>query len=52
MNGNDTLRFEEKNPELQQKYLDLFGLTMDSPEHAKELLQSDGYWKFVEEERI
>ncbi len=50
MNGSDLIEFEEKNPELQMKYLESINLG-NAPEMLQvKKLESQEYWDFVLEE--
>ena len=50
MNENDLTEFEEKNPELQMKYLESIGLANADILIQAKKLESSGYWDFVFEE--
>ncbi len=53
MNGNNLIEFEEKHPDLQMNFLETKGYVEydEYPESdIMDLLESDEYWKFVEEE--
>ena len=52
MNGNDLLVFEEKNPELQAKFLEEKGYVEENviSDEATRLLESQEYWDYVQEE--
>lgn len=50
MNGNDLIEYQEKHPELQEKYLKKIGAE-NLPEMIQvKKLESAEYWKFVLEE--
>jgi len=50
MNGNDLIEFEEHHPELQEKFLEENGMDILLDDIKTNKLESDEYWKFVEEE--
>ncbi len=50
MNGNDLIRFEEKNPELQEKFLESIGMKYSAEVLQVKKLESQEYWDFVQEE--
>ena len=50
MNGNDLIEFEEKNPELQLKFLESVGLADAVEVLQTRKLESQEYWDFVQEE--
>jgi len=52
MNENDIIKFEEKNSDLQLKFLEEKGFNENNmnDKEAINLLESSEYWDFVEEE--
>ncbi len=50
MNGNDLIDFEEKNPDLQMKFLESIGMEKSSVIAQAHKLESQEYWDFVQEE--
>lgn len=49
-NGDDIIRFEEKNPDLQMKFLESIGLVNATEVLQVKKLESQEYWDFVEEQ--
>ena len=50
MNSNDLIEFEEKNPELQMKFLESINLEKEDSVVQAKKLESSEYWDFVLEE--